>query len=236
MTFAFMNPDADNPYAPPLASLVPPVPPVTPSDRLDPIFNNVEWPLRLRFKFWTLSPKMIVEDATGREVIFVKQKLFRLKEHIELFSDHTRTVKLGEIKADRMIDWSAKYQFTDQVGDVIGSVGRKGWKSLWSAHYQSYNPGDSTTDFDIREENPIVKVIDGIVGQIPIIGILTVMLFHPKYSAKRADGQSVMRLTKQPAFLEGRFSLEKLGQLTSREQMNLILSFFMLGLLERRRG
>jgi hypothetical protein len=45
-----------------------------------------------------------------------------------------------------------------------------------------------------------------------------------------------MRLTKQPAFFEGRFQIDQLGELTPREQLNLILSFLMLVLLERSRG
>ena len=43
-----------------------------------------------------------------------------------------------------------------------------------------------------------------------------------------------MRMTKQPAFWEGRFQIDKLGEMTSREELNLFLSFMMLVLLERR--
>ena len=45
-----------------------------------------------------------------------------------------------------------------------------------------------------------------------------------------------MRITKQPAFFEGKFLIEKVGTLTPREELNLFLSFLMLLLLERRRG
>jgi len=45
-----------------------------------------------------------------------------------------------------------------------------------------------------------------------------------------------MRLTKQAAFFEGRFQIDKLTDLTPREELNLFLSFLMLVLLERRRG
>ena len=45
-----------------------------------------------------------------------------------------------------------------------------------------------------------------------------------------------MRLTKQAAFFEGRFRIDKLTDLTPREELNLFLSFLMLVLLERRRG
>jgi hypothetical protein len=45
-----------------------------------------------------------------------------------------------------------------------------------------------------------------------------------------------MRLTKQPAFFEGVFTLEKLSELSAEEELNLLLAFLMLNLLERERG
>ncbi len=229
-----MNADSFNPYAPPQANLRP-TGPVT--DSLEPVLGDVAWPLMFHFKFLTLAPKVIVRDATGREVMHVRQRLFKFREHVELFTDSTRATKLGEIRADRVIDWSARYNFTDAAGAPIGALGRKGWRSLWRAHYEVFNPGDQVPDFNVTEENPFAKVMDGIFGQIPLLGLATVWLFHPRYMATSISTSSpAMRLTKVPAFLEGRFKLDLLQPLPVRQQMNLILSFFMLSLLERRRG
>ena len=135
-----------------------------------------------------------------------------------------------------MIDWSARYFATDADGREIGSVGRRGWRSMWRAHYEAFNPGDNTPDFSIREENAGAKVADAFLSEIPILGMLSGYLFHPRYLATRADGAPAMRLTKEAAFFEGRFRIEKLGDLSPREEMNLLLSYLMLVLLERRRG
>jgi hypothetical protein len=43
-------------------------------------------------------------------------------------------------------------------------------------------------------------------------------------------------MSKQPAFWEGRFQIDKLAEMTPREELNLFLSFMMLVMLERRRG
>ena len=51
-----------------------------------------------------------------------------------------------------------------------------------------------------------------------------------------SNGEPAMRMTKKPAFFEGRFQIDKVGNMTPREEMNLILSFLMLVILERRRG
>jgi hypothetical protein len=222
-----------NPYAPPAYD---PSPELATAD-LMPILQGVQFPLQMTFKIFTFAPTVRITDATGRLVLVVRQKFFKLKEHVEIFGDEARKVKVADIQADRIIDWSAQYRFTEPNGKAIGSTKRRGARSIWRATYDVFNPGDAVPDFEIHETNPWAKFFDGLVGQLPLIGLLTVYLFHPSYAAKRnIDGSLTMKITKQPAFLQGRFAVEKLGPATDRETLNLILSFFMLCLLERRRG
>ncbi|MBB5352853.1 hypothetical protein HNR46_003101 [Haloferula luteola] len=222
----------DNPYAPPAFPAT--LPPAT--DDISRHLAGLQYPLQLSFKILALATQATVTDANGRTVFYTKQKIFKFKEHVEIFTDATRATRLAEIKTNKVIDWSARYFFTDSQGQAIGSVGRRGWRSLWKAHYETFNPGDDTPDFSLREENPWSKVFDSLLGEIPIIGLLTGYLFHPRYRASRIDAPAVMHLTKKPAFFEGRFLIEKCGDLTPREELNLMLSFLMLVLLERRRG
>ncbi len=221
-----------NPYAPPASLGMPPVP----AQDMMPILQGAQFPLRMSFKFLAIAPCITITDATGRVILFVRQQIFRIREQVEVFADTSRTQKIAHISANTIIDWSARYNFVEANGAPIGSTGRKGFKSLWRAHYDVFNPGDSVPDFSIREANPMAKIVDGLVGSIPVIGLLTLYLFHPKYIATRADGSAAMSVTKVPAFLEGRFIIERLGPATDRETLNLILSFLMLTLLERRRG
>lgn len=220
----------DNPYAPPS------MPPVLPSDDIARALQGLQYPLRLSFKILALASQATVTDANGRTVLYTKQKLLKFKEHVEIFTDSTRSTRLADIRANKVIDWSARYFSTDASGREIGSVGRRGWRSLWRAHYEAFNPGDNTPDFSIREENAGAKVADAFLGEIPIIGMFSGYFFHPRYLASRSDGTPAMRLTKEAAFFEGRFRIDKLGELSPREEMNLFLSFLMLVLLERRRG
>ena len=220
----------DNPYAPPA------VPPVLPSDDVARALQGLQYPLRLSFKILALASQATMTDASGRTVLYTKQKLLKFREHVEIFTDSTRNTRLADIRANKVIDWSARYFATDADGREIGSVGRRGWRSMWRAHYEAFNPGDNTPDFSIREENAGAKVADAFLSQIPILGMLSGYLFHPRYLATRADGAPAMRLTKEAAFFEGRFRIEKLGDLSPREEMNLLLSYLMLVLLERRRG
>lgn len=220
----------DNPYAPPA------VPPVLPSDDVARALQGLQYPLRLSFKILALASQATMTDASGRTVLYTKQKLLKFREHVEIFTDSTRSTRLADIRANKVIDWSARYFATDADGREIGSVGRRGWRSMWRAHYEAFNPGDNTPDFSIREENAGAKVADAFLSEIPILGMLSGYLFHPRYLATRSNGAPAMRLTKEAAFFEGRFRIEKLGDLSPREEMNLLLSYLMLVLLERRRG
>jgi len=178
-----------------------------------------------------------VTDASGRVVCFTKQKPFKFKEHVEIFNDKSKTTLLAEIKTKKVIDWSARYHFTDATGNDLGSVGRRGWRSIWRAHYEVFNPGDDNVDYSIREENPASKFFDGLFGGIPVIGMASGYLFHPRYAATKTGGNIAMRMTKKAAFFEGRFEIEKLEQsLTHHQELNLVLSYMMMVLLERKRG
>ncbi len=220
----------DNPYATPNSTLA------QETDDIARQLQGIQYPLTLSFKILALASQATVKDATGKTVLYTKQKMFKLREHVEIFTDNTRQTLLAEITANKVIDWSARYNFKDAEGHEIGSVGRKGWRSIWRAHYEVFNPGDGESDFTIREENVGAKVMDSLLGQIPILSFFTGYFFHPKYLATRSSAEGAMRITKQPAFWEGRFTIDKLSELKDREELNLFLSFLMMLLLERKRG
>lgn len=205
-------------------------------DDLSRQLEGLRYPLTLSFKILALASQATVTDADGRTVLYTKQKLLKFREHVEIWTDASRGTRLAEIKANKVIDWSARYVATDASGRQIGSVGRRGWRSLWKAHYEVFNPGDDAPDFSIHEQNPWSKVADSFLSDIPLLGMFSGYFFHPSYLASRSDGRPAMSLTKQSAFWEGRFRIEKLGEMTPREELNLILSFLMLVLLERQRG
>ena len=197
----------------------------------------LRFPLTLRFRHFTISPQLRVTDAGDQEVCFVKQKAFRLKESVTVFRDSSQSHVLGKIEADRIIDWSARYTFTDPEGRPMGAMGRRGAKSLWRAHYDIFaNARSNEAAMTIQEESVLVRMLDSLLGEIPILGIFTGFFFHPTYVIARANGTPVARVHKRRALLEGRFTLERLGELTDEEELEVLLSCLMMVLLERSRG
>ena len=194
----------------------------------------MNYPLQLSFKIVAIAPQFTVRDAAGNLLFYVRQKLFKLKEAITVFGDEAQTQPLFKVNADRVIDFSARYDITDVHGRYVGSVKRQGMRSLWRTHYEVFD-GNAVT-MSIREENPWVKVVDGLLGEIPIVGAFTGYFFNPAYLVTRPDGAVLMRLAKQPALFEGKFALERHAPLSEIEELRALLLIMMMVLLERSRG
>jgi uncharacterized protein YxjI len=195
----------------------------------------MNYPLSLSFKLLALASQIYIRDANGNLLGYVKQKMFKLKEDINIFADEKQTQLLFNIKADKMIDWSANYSFTDARGNYLGSIKRQGMRSIWKASYDIFDARGSQV-MKIHEENGWIKVADALFGELPLVGILSGYVFNPVYVIERTDGTPIARLKKQPALLEGKFILENQAQLSSEEETRTLLGVLMMTLLERRRG
>lgn len=194
----------------------------------------MQYPLQLTFKILTFGQRITATDANGNVLMFIKQKMFKLKEKVEIYNDTNQSTLMFRIEADRIIDFSASYNFTDAAGNPWGSVRRKGMRSLWAAHYQVMQDGQ--VDMEIQEESPMKKVLESLLGNIPIIGLAAVYLLNPTYLVSRPDGTPLLKLIKKPAILEGKFVIEKLNDMPEDDELRSLMALIMIGLLERRRG
>ncbi len=195
----------------------------------------MEYPLQLRFKLLALANQIYVNDARGAPVCYVRQKMLKIKEKVDVYTDESMQKLLCQIGADRVIDFSAAYSFIDPAGQGFGSVKRRGMKSFFRSHYE-INDENGQHDFTIREENPMAKVFDSLLGEVPIVGFFTGYIFQPKYVITDPQGQLAFRLTKQKSFFESTFTMDKLLEVDSFEELRALMSVLMMALLERRRG
>jgi uncharacterized protein YxjI len=194
----------------------------------------MDYPLTLTFKIIAISPQLAVTDRADRLVFYVKQKAFKLREQVTVFGDREQTRPVAYIRSDRILDISATYGFEDPQGKRFGAVRRSGMKSIWRAYYEVMR-GDETL-FTIREDNALVKFLDGMLYQIPVLGMVSGYVFHPAYTIARPDGTRVLHVKKQPAMWEGRFTIEKLSEIGPEEEALTTLAILMMALLERSRG
>ena len=195
----------------------------------------MNYPIDFSFKLLAIASQIYIRDASGSLIGYVKQKLFKLKEDINVFADENQSQLLFNIKADRVLDFSAKYNFTDGRGAFLGSIKRKGMRSIFKASYEIYDARDVQV-MKINEENGWIKVVDSLVGEVPVLGMFTGYFFNPSYVVSRTNDAPVARLAKQPAFFEGKFQLTKLADMGPDEEDRVMLSLLTMTLLERSRG
>lgn len=195
---------------------------------------DVQFPLSFRFKILGLAPQIYVYDASGGEVAYVKQKLFKLREQIEVFTSSARSEKVADIQADRILDHSATYHFR-RGGHDLGAVRRKGWRSIFKAEYHLLDTRGEH-ELTVTEDSALVKVFDSLVGEIPFIGFLLTMLINPSYSVRTHDGDVLFRIHKRPAFFEGKFDVERVRDVDDDLEERVLLGVMMMLLLERTRG
>ena len=192
----------------------------------------MQYPLTVNFKIMAFAAQISVTNGEGQEVLYVKQKMLKLKEKVNLFTDSSKTQPLCDISANKILDFNAAYNFTRPDGQAFGSVRRKGMRSFWKAHYDVFS--NDNPAYTITEGNPMVKVLDSIIGEIPVLGFFTGFMFHPRYDVTDTAGNVCYTLTKKPAFFGGKFVIEETAQ--RDDDVLVLVALMMMVLLERRRG
>jgi uncharacterized protein YxjI len=198
--------------------------------------HPLQYPLTLNFKIAALAPQISVTDASGREILYVRQKLLKLRDKIHVFSDSSQNQELYEINADRILDWSARFVFTDPQGRTVGAIQRQGSRSIWRATYDIQDASGRDI-YRVQEEQPWLKVIDYFVEEIPFAGTFAGYLFKPTYGVQSlATGQTALRITKSRTFLSRTFTIDNLaGGLPESEEVATLLGTMIMVLHERRR-
>lgn len=215
------------------------------------LFEMYQFPITIRFKILVIGAQVSVRDAEGREIFYVKRKALKLKEHIEVFRDELQTELLYDIHADRVLDFNSSFAIQDaRSGVPIGSIGRKGMRSIWRAEYEIFDRNDAPT-YRIREENPFVKLVAGVLENVPVVGlvldIFSGYVLHPKYLVSReSDLTNILRITKRRSLTEGRFEITPIDDtglrpfepatLAEEQQDLLVLGILTMILIERTRG
>lgn len=211
-----------NPYSPPNANLEKP-------------YAKIPLDLDISMKMIALAPQFYLYDVNGNQVGFIKQKLLKLKESIQVFKDDSKTEITHTIKADSILDLSAGYAISNQSG-VIGKTQRLGMKSLWRTEFHVYDKDNHHTH-TIQLANPIVQFVEGLIGLIPIVGdilnIISGYFLNPTYHILDADDTVVAVMKKRPALFEGKYEVRSEYELDDDTQELLALSLLTLIIIQR---
>ncbi len=138
------------------------------------------------FKLFGASFRIL--DNAGNLCFFVKQKAFKIREDIRVYSDESMTQELLLIKARQIIDFSAAYDVIDSAtGTKLGTYKRKGFKSIIKDEWLILNNQDMEIGL-IQEDNMGLALLRRfLTALIPqsfdgFLGANKVMTFRQKFN------------------------------------------------------
>ena len=74
--------------------------------------------------------------SEGELIFFSKQKAFKIREDIRLYSDEDMTEEILWIQSRNTVDFAAAYDVIDSVNDQkVGALRREGWGSMFRDHW-----------------------------------------------------------------------------------------------------
>ena len=82
-------------------------------------------------------------DQNEQMVAYSRQKMFKLREDIRVYADEGQQQELLYIQARQILDFSAAYDVRDsQSGELVGTLRRRGLKSMLRDQWDVLGPGE----------------------------------------------------------------------------------------------
>lgn len=113
----------------------------------------------LKRQFLALGGKFRVYAPGEKLVLYVEQKLFKIREDIRVYSDESKSQEVLTIKARQIVDFSAAYDVVDSTsGQKVGAMRRKGLASI------------------LRDEWEVLDANDNVIGKLSEDSMLMALL------------------------------------------------------------
>lgn len=157
-----------------------------------------------------LTGKVRVYDPSGKVVLYVEQRMFKLREDIRVYSDESKTREVLVIKARSIIDFSAAYDVIDvSRNEKVGVIRRKGLRSILRDEWEVLDAQDRPLGV-LLEDTPGLALLRRLIGVIP-------------------QNYDIMVKNQRVADLKQRFNI-------FRYEMDIDFGFGTAGMLDRRLG
>ena len=194
----------------------------------------LHYPVTATFSILSIGQTVRVSDSLATQILYVKQKAFRLKAEVIVYADEQRIQPVYRIRGDRMIG-SVKYVVGTADGRPLGSLQRQWGSFLWRATYRLFDRNDTEIG-TIRQQNPWIRVLHGLAEEIPLAGVFVAMLLNPTYRVDVPDGTTVMRLVKKTSFASRSFVIESVVPLERETEEVILPAVLTFALMERARA
>ena len=118
-----------------------------------------------------------IYDPAGQLVLYSKQKAFKLREDIRLYTGEDMQQEVLVIHTNKIIDFSASYEVIDSASQqVLGVLQRKGMKSMIRDEWAINNPAGQQIG-RVQEDSGALAILRRFIGGI-YSQVLAPQAFH----------------------------------------------------------
>ncbi|MEA3506436.1 MAG: hypothetical protein U9R36_02940 [Elusimicrobiota bacterium] len=163
-----------------------------------------------------------VYDDLNNLAFYSKQKAFKLKEDFRIYSDENCMEELLTIKTPQVLDISATYNVVDPKSGPVGSVKRKGLKSIFKDEWIFISP----------EGTELGKMSEASVTGALFSRFINLIL--QKYSVMSSGGTELARLRQHfnPFILK--YTMDIMPASSEIDRRLLVAAGILLSAIERR--
>lgn len=148
-------------------------PGIVPAMTTDP-YHHDSYMIR-RKVLTVLGAKFHVFADDGSLLFFTQQKAFKLKEDLRLYASEAMERELLVLRARSVIDFGVTFDVFDAVaGEVVGSIRRKGMRSLVRDEWLLFGPADEPVA-TIKEDGSALSILRRLH---PVMGVVAPQAHH----------------------------------------------------------
>src|SRR5690606_10932036 len=100
---------------------------------------------------------------------------------------------LYDIVSNKIIDFQQTFTITNHQQQIVGKVRKKTFSSFIKATYHLQDAQGNQV-YTLKERSAMVRLMDGIFGEIPVVGVLSGYVFNPKYVVTDLNGTELMEM------------------------------------------
>ncbi|MFN0010679.1 MAG: hypothetical protein ACKVS8_03445 [Phycisphaerales bacterium] len=127
-----------------------------------------------------------VHDPAGKVVAFCEQKAFRLREDLRVYTDDSKATEFFRIGTQQVLDFAATYTASLPDGQPLGSLRRKGLKSLLRDEWEVCGAGGEPLAV-LREDSGAMAIFRRLADGVAWLSPQTFQMTH-------ADGRHLATL------------------------------------------
>lgn len=128
-----------------------------------------------------------IMDTEGNLLLYSRQKLFRLREDIRVYTDREMTQEALHIQARNIIDFSAAYDvFDSRTREKLGSIRRKGFHSMFRDFWEILDTNEQVFA-SIKEDTSFLAFIRRFILKI----------IPQTYHIQTSNGQTLAKVVQR---------------------------------------